>query len=425
MSEGKRGCDCGSIEAFSDDIRCFMGNFTICSLKSTRDYSTFLKKIEKFLGDERIDIHFTSSSVYPSAIVPISGTIASLRAMGKNIHCHYSSGSYLSTIQFDSPYRVNDHTDSLAYPFSKIWHFTSFDEVTKLVNSYLDELSELVPCSTGLIEGLEWSLNETLDNVLQHALCNDGYMMGVVHKSKKYISFSIFDNGQGIYNSLRNSEYHPHSAIDAISIAIQEGKTRDHNIGQGNGLWGLSNIVQENHGRLGIRSHGSSLMIRADGNIDKYENLPFLDTHHGTTTVDISFNYEQDISLINALGGYTPSDLRFEDKLDDQNYLDFKVCDESTGFGTRIAGERLRNKVLNYLNRLDNPTKIKIDFSGISIISSSFADEFIGKLLAELGFYKFTHVIILSGITPTIEAVINRSVCQRMAVLFNASSFSN
>jgi hypothetical protein len=171
---------------------------------------------------------------------------------GKDINCYYPADSYLSTVQFNTPYKVSEHEDSLAFPFSKIWRFNDFDEVTKLVNAYLDEITSIVECSTGLIEGLEWSLNETMDNVLQHSLCSEGYMMGVVHKTTNYILFTIYDNGQGIYNSLRDSEYHPRNAIDAISIAIQEGKTRDHRIGQGNGLWGLSNIVQNNRGRLEI-----------------------------------------------------------------------------------------------------------------------------------------------------------------------------
>ena len=402
-----------------------MGSFDMLRMERPANYSTFLRLLNSHFTDEQIDIFFNVPKAYPAACVPVAGTIDALRNKGKHINLHYSTDSYLANIHFDLPYKVDEHQDSLAFPFSKIWKFNDFSEVTKLVNAYLDELSSIIECSSGLIEGLEWSLNETMDNVLQHSLCNEGYMMGVVHKSTNYILFSIFDNGQGIYNSLRNSEYHPRSAIDAISIAIQEGKTRDHNIGQGNGLWGLNNIVLKNHGRLSISSHGSSLMIRSDGTSAKFEDLPCLDTRNATTTVNISFNYNNEISVGEALKGYVPIDIRFEDKVDENNCLKFILAQESTGFGTRIAGERVRNKVLNCLKRIDAPTKIEIDFSGISMISSSFADEFVGKLLAEMGFYRFTKVIYLVGISPTVEAILNRSVSQRMAVLFPIAEGTN
>lgn len=97
----------------------------------------------------------------------------------------------------------------------------------------------------------------------------------------------------------------------------------------------------------------------------------------------------------------------------------FELKKETTGFGTRIAGERVRNKVLNYLKRIDTPNKINLDFSEVSMISSSFADEFIGKLLVELGFFRFTKTIFLTNVSKSIESIINRSVSQRMAQLFS------
>ena len=45
-------------------------------------------------------------------------------------------------------------------------------------------------------------------------------------------------------------------------------------------------------------------------------------------------------------------------KLDDNNSLLFKLTEESNGFGTRIAGERVRNKVINHFLRIDSPSMI-------------------------------------------------------------------
>ena len=380
----------------------------------------FINKLRPHLSDDHINIYFKNlKNVLPTACVPIAGIIDSLRSQGRDIICHYPQKSYLATIQFNTPYKVDEHLDSLSFPFAKLWKFNNFGEVTKLVDAYLDELTSLVPCSSGLIEGLEWSLNETMDNVLQHSMCNEGYMMGVVHKSNNCVMFSIFDNGLGIYNSLRESEYHPRNAIDAISIALQEGKTRDHKIGQGNGLWGLNNIILKNKGRLEIRSHGSMLRLNKNGDVNKFDNLPCINKQMGTTAISFSLDYNNQISIADALGGYVPFDVNFDDKIDDRNCLKFKLNEETTGFGTRIAGERVRNKVLNYFKRVNAPSKIEIDFSGVSMISSSFADEFIGKMLAEFGFYRFTKLIVLTGISDTVESILNRSVSQRMAVIYS------
>ncbi len=395
-----------------------MGTINVYKMDHPRHYSAFLSKLSRCIDDDCIDIYFKDCKTLPAVCVPLAGTIDTLRKSGKTLNLHYSPQAYISNIHFEAPYKVSEHADSLSYPFSKIWKFNDFDEVTKLVNAFLDEIIAIVPCSHGLIEGLEWSLNEAMDNVLQHSLTQEGYMMGVAHKSTNYILFSIFDNGQGIFNSMRDSEYHPRNAIDAISIAIQEGKTRDKSVGQGNGLWGLHNIVLENKGKLIISSHGSSLMIRNDGTSEKFEKLPCISTKNATTSIDISFNYNNDISVSKALGGYVPSDIRYEDKLDDNNCFHFILTNESTGFGTRMAGERVRNKVLNYLKRVDTPTKINIDFEGVSLISSSFADEFIGKMIAELGFFRFTKLIVLTNVCNNVEVILNRSVSQRMAVLF-------
>ena len=52
------------------------------------------------------------------------------------------------------------------------------------------------------------------------------------------------------------------------------------------------------------------------------------------------------------------------------------------------------------------------------MVSSSFADEFVGKLVAAFGFIAFTQRFRLANMNPTVEAVVNRSVSQRMGEIF-------
>ena len=381
-----------------------------------RDVSNFIRILKPLSNEDILDINFNTHDFYPSACVPISGIIDNLKKQGKKIYMHFDKNTYLGNTNFNLPYNVNEHKESLKYPFGK---FSTNEEVALLVDSFSNEIQALTECSKGLIEGLEWSLNEAMDNVIQHSLTQEGYIMGIFHKSSNYLLLTIFDNGQGIFNSFMNSEYTPRNAIDAISLAIQEGKTRDKKIGQGNGLWGLYNIVQHNKGRLTITSHGSALMLKSDGTVNKFERLPLLNTHNGTTIVDISFNCKEEVSIAEALGGYTPIDINLENMIDDDsNNIIFKLEEQGVGFGTRQAGERLRNKVINLFERSQYSNKISIDFKNISIISSSFADEFIGKLLLKYGFYKFNCMVKLINTNMTVETILNRSVSQRMAYMY-------
>ncbi|MDD6672447.1 MAG: DUF4325 domain-containing protein [Eubacteriales bacterium] len=392
---------------------------TIHKMNHPRDVSTFVKKIRPILNDDSIYINFNTHNFYPSACVPISGIIDNLKQQGKNIHIRFNKNTYLGNSNFNIPYSVKEHTESLKYPFAKLWKFSTNYEIQLLVEAFSNEIQALTECSKGLIDSLEWSLNEAMDNVIQHSLIQEGYIMGVFHKSSNYLLLTIFDNGQGIFNSFMNSQYTPRNAIDAISLSIQEGKTRDKRIGQGNGLWGLYNIIQHNKGRLTITSHGSALMLKSDGSVNKFEKLPLLDTHNGTTIVDISFNCKEEVSITEALGGYTPIDINLENMIDDDsNNIIFTLEEQGVGFGTRQAGERLRNKVINLFERSQYSNKLCIDFRNVSIISSSFADEFIGKLILKYGFYKFNYMVNLINTNPTVEVILNRSVSQRMAYMY-------
>lgn len=64
-------------------------------------------------------------------------------------------------------------------------------------------------------------------------------------------------------------------------------------------------------------------------------------------------------------------------EMQDQDCLLVRMKDETTGFGTRSAGKQLRNKILNLL--ASKPSyPIYVDWEGIPVTSSSFADEFMG-----------------------------------------------
>ena len=56
----------------------------------------------------------------------------------------------------------------------------------------------------------------------------------------------------------------------------------------------------------------------------------------------------------------------------------FKFRDFGENLGTRMLGERVREQLVPLLNEYD---KVTLDFEGVDVVSNSFADECLAKLL--------------------------------------------
>jgi len=302
-----------------------------------------------------------------------------------------------------------------------VWKFASSLEVNDLVTAFVRDVSRRIVCEPGLLQGLEWCMNEVMDNVIQHASptigMQHGYVMVQVHEQNQRVALCVYDYGQGIYNSLKDHALAPKSCVDAITMAIREGVTRDKKIGQGNGLWGLQKIIQLNGGLLTILS-GKGCFSFDGKDFLQNSNQISIDQNHLSTTVDFQLNCNKTVSMAEALHSFDPVNHRVEQWEDDQTKtVSYRLKDQATGTGTRQSGERIRNEILNLTK--ESSYRIVIDFNGISVVSSSFADELIGKLVVELGFTGFAQRIQLTGMNDFIAPVVNRSVTQRIAESFH------
>ena len=114
------------------------------------------------------------------------------------------------------------------------WRFEDFNEQSQLVNEVMETiLSNLSDFDRNHLRAIEWSLNEITDNVLVHS--NSGGLMQVTAmRTRKKIEFVVADAGLGIAQSLRSGHPEINSDVEALSLAIKEGVTRDKNVGQGN-----------------------------------------------------------------------------------------------------------------------------------------------------------------------------------------------
>ena len=201
----------------------------------------------------------------------------------------------------------------------------------------------------------------------------------------------------------------PQSPKDALEMALREGCTRDPSIGQGNGLWGLHEIAAKTEGRLRLGSSGFMFYVDKKANFVGY---PYLNESNGGTVVDFTFDYSKPIDLTDVLGGHKPDSIKTYSVLNTHgDQIKYPLSGYKSGFGTRQSGIKMRNEVVNYL--LGAPS-IELDFTNINIISSSFADEFIGKLCLEMGPIDFFSRVSIVNVNNTIKVIINKAIMQRI-----------
>lgn len=105
-----------------------------------------------------------------------------------------------------------------------------------------------------------------------------------------------------------------------------------------------------------------------------------------------------------------------EDRELEDGEICFEVKRDSSGTGTRIAAQKFRNIIMNAIE--ENNQKIILDFEGVNLVSSSYADELIGKIIAERGFVYFLKHFQLNNLSTINIDVINRSVEQRMGHIY-------
>ncbi|MBQ6277903.1 MAG: STAS-like domain-containing protein [Bacteroidales bacterium] len=350
--------------------------------------------------------------VFPNTVVPIAALIDSYK--NKNIEFEYGKiSNALQLTKFDNPQLYEmDSTHIL----SRVWRFSNSNEIYKIVEAFCVELRKEDRFPEGTISSIQWSLNEVMDNVLTHSNSNCGYVMGQIHKSQKKIAFTVCDYGRGIYNSLSESQIHkPRTAIDSITLAIKEEVTRNRSVGQGNGLYGLHSIINQGKGTLEIVSSGASYKLM-DGHTNTNKHLPKFSNENPGTIVDFQLNYGKNISLENALKfrgkDYSITDLYVESFDDDKGHNYYSVKERADGTGTRDSAVRIKNEIINLIK--DSKKPVIIDFKGVAVISSSFADELIAKLLLELGLFQFNNLIILRGMNTQEQNILQKSVIQRL-----------
>ena len=274
------------------------------------------------------------------------------------------------------------------------------DSVCDLIIHQCDNARDFLPA-------VEWSVNETVDNILRHA---DASVPGVVcaqyFPAMKRLDVSICDMGCGLKASLQEAmELPSHSA--AIAKAIQRGVTRNPEVGQGNGLAGTLEIANSNGGQFHLWT-GNAVFRVNDQQISEEQfsvSIP-------GTGLYLSLDTNRPVDLLDTWIG-KPSCNYLESEAERLSESDgIRVLENCAYTGTRSSAEQLRRKVLSLLPDLDAP--LVFDFTGVKSASSSFLDELLGKLARELGAETFRRRIRIVHASARLQAMANVVIGQRL-----------
>ena len=215
-----------------------------------------------------------------------------------------------------------------------------------------------------VLQALSYCLYEMMDNVHIHSGKPLGTAMTHYDDSHKTLRILIADDGMGIRESLaQNDKYKDITEAEALKLCLEDTITDGK--GMGFGLYTTSRLV-DSIGKEFILHSGTHKLIIKDGETSVIEN------------------------------GFWQGTLIYME------------------IGTRDMGQKLREKLLPLINGNE---KVVLDFTGVNVVSNSFADECIAKLLLEMPLSELKRRTTFRGLNPLAERSVLVALQRRYKVL--------
>lgn len=377
--------------------------------------------LEKGYEDVLLDLS-QCEAAFQNGVLPLIASIDNLRRERKDVSVTLPADEYIQRLFLNTNWAHLLEPDR--YAPSETSHprhvparrFNTAEHQHRLVGETLNVLLGGIPSlQRDDLSGLEWSINEITDNVLTHANCDLGGILQVsTFERTRKVAVGVADSGRGILESLR--EGHPELRYDADAIykALEAGVTRHNDIGQGNGLAGALRIATRSGGHIEITSGRAQIVCRPEDS-NPYTRTPQQSLQGTFVYFEIDLDSEFELSEALAFGSDPHRPIDIVETLyetEDGSAIALQLRNEQVGFGSRIAGRQIRTKCRNLLNA--EPEKpLILDWDGVPLISSSFADELVGKLFAELGPLVFSARIRNTGMRRVVHGLIDKAIMQR------------
>jgi hypothetical protein len=295
--------------------------------------------------------------------------------------------------------------------FTPATPFTTSEELERVRKSIMQVVLAQPNLARWLPEAIEWSLWEVMENVLNHSGLGLGWVQASSFRESRHINIAVVDGGVGIRESL-SGRYEGLTHQESLRKAVEEGGTRDPNRNAGYGLTGCARIALANRGELTVYSGNYILRVQAgssrQGDFYRYSRAePDLQG----TLVELELRMDREIDPKIAFKN-RPTPLIDLQPGQGEEFL-FLVVEEAANVGTRSAGRELRNRIKN-LRQSQSDGRIVLDFSGLPMLSSSFADELVARLAEEIGTDQFFKHFELRGMSEPVETIVQTTLWSRL-----------
>lgn len=287
--------------------------------------------------------------------------------------------------------------------------YKAVDAICAIALAAIDNAAAFIPA-------LEWLANEILGNILTHAAAETpGVVCAQYRPKQQRFDIGICDMGRGLLGSLQPAFPEVRSYGLAIDKAIERGVTRDPAIGQGNGMAGSYEIVRLNGGTYQIWTGDVVYELNKGKRRPGFQSMPAVPG----TGVMFSLDTSKPVDLASTwiAAGTGGESLFLFNQADAAASEGIDVAAECLHTGGRLPAKLLRRKIQGLLPAMDEEPLI-LNFTGVKSAASSFLDELLGRLAAEdpRGQAIFDGVIQIQGMTPTLQAMADVVVAQRLNV---------
>ena len=162
-------------------------------------------------GYEELVLDFSlCEGAFPNGMIPLLLTMEALRRDGAELQVILPANPDVERLFINANWA--HYLDPQRHELSDTTHdrhvathrFSTSEEQQRLVNAFMDVVMRTMTLERDVIAGLEWSINEITDNVLNHAQSDSGGLVQVsTFKERRMVAFAVGDSGRGILASLK------------------------------------------------------------------------------------------------------------------------------------------------------------------------------------------------------------------------------
>lgn len=255
-----------------------------------------------------------------------------------------------------------------------------------------------------VLQALSYCFYEILDNVHIHSGKPLGTAITHFDADKDTLRILVADDGMGIRQSLaENEKFSDVTEAEAIRMCIEDTVTDGK--GMGFGLYATSRLMKD-IGLQFILHSGHQKLIHKGATTEVVEN-----GYWQGTIVYMEITTSKEIDPNDVVDHRTDAESQYNESFVETDELEslwtngkstdeFKFALVASNFGTREMGAKIREQLRPIFA---DGARIALDFAGVNVVSNSFADECIAKLLLDIPLEELKQRITFRGLNPMAE----------------------